>query len=317
VTRRLGYFALAVAAVAAVAAGYVQATGPFPGPFPTTVLPANVVLAKVLLVVATVLGFYGVYAIVLRTLVTRFTKRRAHDVRNVLRLVLGGAALISVLGVITEQWVGVLLSLGVVGFAVTFALQQPLLSLLGWVYIVLKRPYAVGDRVKIGDSKGDVIEVDFLVTTLWEVNGDLVSTHQPSGRVVTVPNSVVLSSQVVNYTTLVDHVWNELSVQVAFETDLGFARQTMVDVADDYLGDAMAREIDDYRERLAETAVELEVQDRPTVNVVQRESWVELRLRYLVHPRRGARTRNVLYERILERFNASPERVKFPVSRNR
>jgi small-conductance mechanosensitive channel len=276
-----------------------------------------VVLAKVLLVVATVLGFYGVYAIVLRTLVTRFTKRRAHDVRNVLRLVLGGAALISVLGVITEQWVGVLLSLGVVGFAVTFALQQPLLSLLGWVYIVLKRPYAVGDRVKIGDSKGDVIEVDFLVTTLWEVNGDLVSTHQPSGRVVTVPNSVVLSSQVVNYTTLVDHVWNELSVQVAFETDLGFARQTMVDVADDYLGDAMAREIDDYRERLAETAVELEVQDRPTVNVVQRESWVELRLRYLVHPRRGARTRNVLYERILERFNASPERVKFPVSRNR
>lgn len=182
---------------------------------------------------------------------------------------------------------------------------------------MLKRPYAVGDRVKIGDSKGDVIEVDFLVTTLWEVNGDLVSTHQPSGRVVTVPNSVVLSSQVVNYTTLVDHVWNELSVQVAFETDLGFARQTMVDVADDYLGDAMAREIDDYRERLAETAVELEVQDRPTVNVVQRESWVELRLRYLVHPRRGARTRNVLYERILERFNASPERVKFPVSRNR
>jgi small-conductance mechanosensitive channel len=317
VTRRLGYFALAVAAVAALAAGYVQATGPFPGPFPTTVLPANVVLAKVLLVVATVLGFYGVYVIVLRTLVTRFTKRRAHDVRNVLRLVLGGAALISVLGVITEQWVGVLLSLGVVGFAVTFALQQPLLSLLGWVYIVLKRPYAVGDRVKIGDSKGDVIEVDFLVTTLWEVNGDLVSTHQPSGRVVTVPNSVVLSSQVVNYTTLVDHVWNELSVQVAFETDLGFARQTMVDVADDYLGDAMAREIDDYRERLAETAVELEVQDRPTVNVVQRESWVELRLRYLVHPRRGARTRNVLYERILERFNASPERVKFPVSRNR
>ncbi len=316
-TRRLGYSALVAAGIAALVAGYVQATGPFPEPFPTTVLPGNVVLTKALLVVSTVLGFYGAYVIVLRVFATRFTKRRVHDVRNVLRLLLGGIALISVLGVITEQWVGVLLSLGVVGFAITFALQQPLLSLLGWVYIMLKRPYAVGDRVKIGESKGDVIEVDFLVTTLWEVNGDLVSTHQPSGRVVTVPNSVVLSSQVVNYTTLVDHVWNELSIQVAFETDLRFARQTMIDVADDYLGDAMAREIADYRERLAETAVELEVQDGPTVNVVQTESWVELRLRYLVHPRRGARTRNVLYERILERFNASPERVKFPVSRNR
>jgi small-conductance mechanosensitive channel len=182
---------------------------------------------------------------------------------------------------------------------------------------MLKRPYAVGDRVKIEESKGDVIEVDFLVTTIWEVNGDLVSTHQPSGRVVTVPNSVVLNSQVVNYTTLVDHVWNELSIQVAYETDLQFARQTMIEVADDYLGDAMAREISEYRDRLSQTAVELEVQGRPTVNVVQTESWVELRLRYLVHPRRGARTRNVLYERILERFNEEPERVKFPVSRNR
>ena len=317
VTRRLGYASLAVAAILSLVAGYVQAARPFPDRFPTTALSTDVVLVKLLLVAATALGFYGVYVIVIRFLTDRFTKRRVHDVRNVLRLVLGVSALVSVLGVITEQWVGVLLSLGVVGFAITFALQQPLLSLLGWVYIMLKRPYAVGDRVKIEESKGDVIEVDFLVTTLWEVDGDLVSTHQPSGRVVTVPNSVVLSSQIVNYSALVHHVWNELSIQVAYETDLAFARETMIEVADDYLGDAMAREIATYRERLDETAVELEVQDRPTVNVVQTESWVELRLRYLVHPRRGARTRNALYERILERFNDDPDRVKFPVSRNR
>jgi small-conductance mechanosensitive channel len=182
---------------------------------------------------------------------------------------------------------------------------------------MLKRPYTVGDRVKIEGSRGDVIEVDFLVTTIWEVNGDLVSTHQPSGRVVTVPNSVVLSAQVVNYTTLVQHVWNELTIQVAYETDLDFARETMIEVADDYLGDEMAHEIGVYRRRLAETAVELEVQDRPTVNVVQTESWVELRLRYLVHPRTGTQVRNALYERILGRFNEHPERVQFPVSRHR
>jgi small-conductance mechanosensitive channel len=308
---------LVVAALAALAAGYIRTAGPVPDPVPTTTLSWNVVLTKLCLVVAIVFGFWGLYVVALRALSNRFTKRRAHDVRNVLRLLLGGAALIATLGVITEQWVGVLLSLGVVGFAITFALQQPLLSLLGWVYIMLKRPYAVGDRVKIEDSKGDVIEVDFLVTTLWEVNGDLVSTHQPSGRVVTVPNSVVLSSQVINYTTLVHHVWNELSVQVAFETDLQFARETMVDVAETHLGEAMAREVAGYRDQLEATAVELEVDDRPTVNISQTESWVELRLRYLVHPRRGTRTRNVLYTRILERFNEHPERVKFPVSRNR
>jgi hypothetical protein len=104
---------------------------------------------------------------------------------------------------------------------------------------------------------------------------------------------------------------------VAYETDLDFARQEMIDVADDFIGDEMAARIREYRERLAETPVELEVRDRPAVNIVQKESWVELKLRYLVHPRRGQRVRNELYERVLARFNANADRVKFPVSRNR
>ncbi|MFW5963831.1 MAG: hypothetical protein ACOCQM_03115 [Natronomonas sp.] len=85
----------------------------------------------------------------------------------------------------------------------------------------------------------------------------------------------------------------------------------------DYLGDTMSNRIAAYRERLAETPVELEVRDRPSVNVVQKESWVELRLRCLVHPRQGSRVRNELYERILARMNDNPDRVAFPVSRSR
>jgi small-conductance mechanosensitive channel len=235
-----------------------------------------------------------------------------------LRLVFGLGAGLAVLGVLTEQWVGVLFSLGVIGFAVTFALQQPLFSLIGWFYIVVKRPYGVGDRVAIEDANGDVISVDFFVTTLWEIDGPLVSSNQPSGRVITVPNSVVLSSHVYNYTREeFPFVWNELQFQVAFETDLDFAIETMRSEADDFLGDEMAVRIDRYRERLHETPVELEVNERPSVNIVQAESWVELRLRYLVDPRRGQRVRNALYQRILAVFNENPDRVKFPVGRSR
>jgi hypothetical protein len=46
-------------------------------------------------------------------------------------------------------------------------------------------------------------------------------------------------------------------------------------------------------------------------------SWVELTVRYLVHPERGQQTKNELYEPILAEFNAAPEQVKFPVSSNR
>ena len=273
----------------------------------------------VLTVAAVVLAAYGAYRLVGGVLIGHTaSKRRRHDVRNVLRLVFGALGLIAGFGVVTRDWVSVLFSLGVVGFAVTFALQGALASLIGWLYIVTKRPYSVGDRIAIEDTRGDVASIDLFVTEVWEIDGELVSSNQPSGRIITVPNSVVLSSHVVNFHGEgVPHVWNELSVQVAYETDLDFAVSVMVEEATDFLGEEMAAGVAEYRERLAETPVELDVTDRPTVNVVQTESWVELRLRYLVHPRRGTRARNALYRAILDRFNDHPDRVAFPVSRNR
>ncbi|MDS0282963.1 mechanosensitive ion channel family protein [Haloarcula onubensis] len=315
-SRPLGYLSVVLSLCCALGVGLVGRLG-----IEETVVGFDVasLLGEALSVMAVVLAAYGCYRIVLVAFDRRTPdKRRRHDARNVFRLAFGAAGTAAVLGVVTQQWVGVLFSLGVVGFAVTFALQQPLFSLIGWLYIMVKRPYQVGDRVAIEDSKGDVVEVSFLVTTLWEINGGLVSSNQPSGRIITLPNSVVLSSHVMNYTREdFPFVWNELSVQVAYETDIDYATETMRAIADDYLGDEMAARIGRYRERLSETPVELEVQDRPTVNVVQQESWVEFRLRYLVHPRRGQRVKNELYRRILDAFNDEPERVQFPVSRNR
>lgn len=308
--------AVAVAAVAGLSSWYVATTTPLGVSVGGD--PIDPMVARALLALSFGAAVFGCYRVTLSWLSRDATKRRAHDLRNVLRLGFGVVALVGVLGALTDQWLGVLFSLGVVGFAITFALQQPLLSLLGWVYITAKRPYGVGDRVRIGEVKGDVVEVDFLVTTLWEVGGELVSTNQPSGRRVTVPNSVVLSSDLTTFGGAGgEFVWNELSMQVAYETDLPYAREAMIEEAEVLLGDEMRRRVERYRDELSETAVELTVDDSPTVNVVQQESWVELRLRYLVDPRRATRTRNVLYERILDRFAAEPERIDFPLGRNR
>jgi small-conductance mechanosensitive channel len=316
VARTFGHLSIVIAAVCGLSAAGIDRID-----IPATVagVSAPVVLKNGLLVAGIVFGTYGLYRSALGAF-DRYTpdKRRQHDARNIFRLGFGIAGLAAALGVLTQQWVGLLFSLGIVGFAVTFALQQPLFSLIGWLYIMLKQPYHVGDRVAIEDSKGDVVEVSFLVTTLWEINGGLVSSNQPSGRIITLPNSVVLSAHVKNYTrSEFPYVWNELTMQVAYETDIEFATDLMADVADEYLGDEMAARIGRYRDRIAETPVELEVQDRPSVNIVQQESWVEFRLRYLVHPRRGQRVKNELYKRILTAFNEHPERVKFPVSRSR
>jgi hypothetical protein len=60
-------------------------------------------------------------------------------------------------------------------------------------------PYRVGDRIKIGEATGDVIDVGYLDTMLWEFGGEYLSTDHPSGRVIKFPNSNVLSTAVYNY----------------------------------------------------------------------------------------------------------------------
>jgi len=312
-----GYAPLAVAVACAMSGGLVLNA---PGLDVTVAgYPVAALAGKALVALAVVFGCYGAYAL-LYGFVERRTpdKVERHKLRSVLQFCFVVLGTLAVLGVVTDRWVPALVSLGVVGFAITFALQQPLLSLFGWVYIMVKEPYQVGDRVAIDGSKGDIIDVDFLVTTLWEVDGELVASNQPSGRHVTVPNSVVLSTQITNFSREeFPYVWNEIEVQVAYETDLDFASALLRDVAEDYLGAEMERAVARYRDLIEETPVELDVNERPSVNVAPEGTFVTLRLRYLVPPREGQRTKNELYRRVLARFREHPERVAFPVGRNR
>ncbi|WP_410764450.1 mechanosensitive ion channel family protein [Haloferax sp. DFSO60] len=315
-SRRLGLAAFAAGIIAAVLSGLVRATLPLAS-FEIPIADADLLVSKGLSALAIALVTYGIYRFIMAVFITRIVdRRRAHDIRNILRLTLGLVALVGVLGAFTEQWLGVLVSFGVIGFAITFALQQPILSLIGWVYIVIKRPFAVGDRISVSDFSGDVAEVDFLVTTLWESGGDLTS-NQSSGRTVTVPNSLVLSSEIVNHGALFNRVWAEVPVQVAYETDLEFTRELLVEIAEEEVGADMRAAIARYRSQLADSPLDLAVTNGPTVNIAQEESWVVLRLRVLVPPTGGQQVKNRVYERVLTELAKHPDRVSFPVGRSR
>ena len=68
-----------------------------------------------------------------------------------------------------------------------FALQTPISSLIGWLYIVIRVPYKVGDRIQIDQFTGDVVEIGYFDTTLWEFAGEYLSNDVPSGRLIRFP----------------------------------------------------------------------------------------------------------------------------------
>ena len=213
-----------------------------------------------------------------------------------------------------------LVSLGVVSIIVGLAVQTPMTSFFGWIYILARAPYRVGDRVKIDDATGDVIEVSYLDTTLWEFGGQYLSTDHPSGRIIKFPNSKVLSSMVYNYSwPLFPYVWNEIKLNIAYESDLDFVAKTMKEVVEEHRGEMMARRVAVFRDLLAKTPVdELSVNEKPEVVFRASENtWIEAIVRYLVLPKHAGRVKTELLRAILKRLNEAPDKALFPKSNNR
>ncbi len=244
-------------------------------------------------------------------------KAAQYNLRRVLKLLTFLAIVIIGLSVISANWYTALVSLGVLSLILGFALQTPITSLIGWVYLLIRQPYKVGDRIQIGDAKGDVIDVSYLDTTLWEFGGPYLSTEHPSGRIIKFPNSLALNQTVYNYSwPLFPYVWNEIKFQIAYESDLEFLAQTMQRIVEEELGDQMTQLVPVYRELLLQTPVdELEIRERPVVHFRASENtWLEAIVRYLVHPKEAGRIKTRIIKKLLDRLNAEPERVLFPKS---
>ena len=243
-----------------------------------------------------------------------------YNLKRVSRLVVWVVVAFLVLTIFFQNWYTAVVSLGLISLILGFALQTPITSFIGWIYILVREPYRVGDRIKIGTATGDVIDVNYLDTTLWEFGGEYLSTEHPSGRIIKFPNSNVLSTPVYNYTwPLFPYIWNEIKFQVAYDSDLEFVAATMKEVAEKEVGEAMMKQVAVFREILAQTPVnQLEVQERPVVIFrVSENTWLEAIVRYLVHPKEAGRVKSRLILELLDKLNAEPERVMFPKSSTR
>jgi small-conductance mechanosensitive channel len=237
-----------------------------------------------------------------------------YNLNRVANLLGGLSIFFIVLSIIFANWYTAVVSLGLISLVLGFALQTPITSFIGWIYILVKVPYQVGDRIKINEAKGDVIDVSYLDTTLWEFGGHL-STDHPSGRIIKFPNSTVLDSSIYNYSwSLFPYIWNDIKFQIAYQSDLEFVSRVMREAAEEEVGEAMMERVSVYRELLAQTPVdELEVQERPVVVFrVGDNTWIEAIVRYLVEPRRAGQVKTRLIKTMLKRLNAEPDKVMFP-----
>jgi small-conductance mechanosensitive channel len=273
-------------------------------------------LQKLSLGAMAIIAQLGLGKVVRVYLIDRMANRAArYNLHRVLNLVIGTATVLIAVSVVFADWYTAVLSLGLISLVIGFALQTLIASFFGWIYLLIKVPYKVGDRIRIEDATGDVIDVGYLDTTLWEFGGQHLSTDHPSGRIIRFPNSKVLNSAVYNYSwSLFPYIWNDIKFQIAYQSDLDFVAKTMREAAEEEVGKEMTERIKVFRNLLAQTPVDqLEVREEPAVVFrIADNTWVEAICRYLVEPRHAGPVKTRLVKTMLERLNAEPGKVMFP-----
>jgi small-conductance mechanosensitive channel len=270
------------------------------------------VLITVALGVARAISVHGLARI--EDASTRFTLQRIGH------LAVAVAIAVIVVSIIFVNWYAAIAAFGVGSIIIGLAVQTPMKSFIAWIYILVRQPFRVGDRIKIGDATGDVIDVGYLDTTLWEFGGQYLSTDHPSGRLIKFPNEKVLDELIYNYSwPLFPYIWNEVKFQVAYNADLEFIASTMQKITEEELGREMIERVQTFRDLLARTPVdELEVHEHPRVIFrVGENTWLEAIVRYLVPPREAGRVKTRLIKKLLAALNAAPDKVMFPAGANR
>ncbi|MDE0299299.1 MAG: mechanosensitive ion channel [Candidatus Poribacteria bacterium] len=244
----------------------------------------------------------------LRTVVMSIVLRRVEDVRLRYRWRKTSKGVAAALGVVLVgsvwfegiQYLASILVVAAVGLLI--ALKDVVTAIAGWFYVIWRRPFNVGDRIQIGEHAGDVIDVRIFKFTLMEI-GNWVDADQSTGRLLHIPNGLVLSEVVSNYSSGFQYIWNELPVMVTFESNWTKAKTILLEIVTKHAqhsSEAAQKRIQEASRRFMIFYSVL----TPTVYTSIAESGVLLTIRYLCEPRTRRGTSETIWEDVLNQFAA-------------
>jgi small-conductance mechanosensitive channel len=229
----------------------------------------------------------------------------AHTVFMLVRnaVFLAGASVILLI------WLGLgsnfTVAMGILGAGIAFASQETIGSFAGYINIVTGNLYRIGDRIRVGNVTGDVLDISMLRTTVMEI-GEWVDAEQYTGRVVTIANRSVFSDPVFNYTQRWGYLWDEITLPITYDSDWRHARRIMLDHAEEYTAHLQA----DAQSKLQEMIKRYPLQQAsviPQLYTRMTDNWVELTLRYVVEARERREATAQLHQVLLEHIEQEPD----------
>lgn len=265
-------------------------------------------LFGILYYLAIVLGAVVLDRIVRRRLAGKI---EAHGKRYLLGKIFSAGiytvATLWLLSKLTTDYPSALASLAIVGAGIAVALQDVVKDIMGWILILHRRLYKLGHRVSIGTHTGDVIDIGPFRTMMLEISsGGAFNAHERTGKILYIPNSLILREPILNYNTTSDFMSVEKQLTITYGSNWQKAKKI--------LEECLAKEVHEYveqaraqqRRRTALFYTMWEVSE-PEVHTDIADSGVLFTLKFTVPIGKRRKVMTNLAHAILEGFGAESD----------
>ncbi len=210
----------------------------------------------------------------------------------------------TLIGIWIENPQSLMLAYGILAAGIAITLQDFFKNFVGGILIFVSGIYRVGDRIEIDNKTGDVIDISLMYTTLLELRG-WMSGDQATGRLITMPNGVVLSQSIFNYTKDHNFIWDEIIIPITFDSDWRLAIKKFKEITQK-LTKRMMIEADKSISRLEEKYYVEKRVTEPSVFMKLTDNWVELYVKYTVEVKHRRIFKDKLYKTLLKTIEKTP-----------
>lgn len=189
-----------------------------------------------------------------------------------------------------------------VSAALAFALRDFVYNFFAGIYINVKKPFKVEDRVEVDGIVGDVVNISSLTFDILEVSSK-DNGEQSTGIMIHIPNSKVFNGGVKNYTEAFKYIWDEISVRVPIDSDIDNAKSILYDIVrNNEVVKRIPRKMkSELNSAIGEYRIYYNKLD-PIIYTSIEDSCVVLTIRYLAHPKKVRNIRSDIYTKVLDDF---------------
>lgn len=235
-------------------------------------------------------------------------QEKQYHVRKIIKFFGYFIIILFVANVFSDKLGQLTVAFGVAGAGIAFAMQEVIVSVAGWVAISLGNFYKVGDRVKLGGIKGDVIDIGVLRTTIMEC-GEWVDGDLYNGRIDRVANSFVFKEPVYNYSGDFPFLWDEIVIPVRYGSDYKLTREILLAIGQEITAEYVVT-AKEYWDVMVKKYLIEKAQIDPMVTMIANDNWVEFTLRYVVDFKSRRTVKDQLFVKILDKLDEIGKKIQ-------